>query len=247
MAEYYAHVDFDTNVWDFRQGLVLASAEPAGSETAAFSLTSTDALGLAAGAGASDEPPPAVNVCGITACGTAAWLATGSHLEVTSTRTGQRLAAQSFAAAAGGGGLRSPVIRHVVEVAHPLAVHLFVVVEDHRGGQSLGCLFHVGASRIVRAVSLPYKVTAAAAVDVCPIDCILGGFGGCVALGTATAEVVLLALLIQPGLVGDGDGDEGACWTPCTAARPIEVFRPDEELHLRSPHAHPVFVLGGER
>lgn len=108
-------------------------------------------------------------------------------------------------------------------------------------GQTLGCLFHVGASRIVRAVSLPHTVTALAALNACPADSILGAFHGCVAIGTAGAEVVLLNLRLQDaGLL------TGAGWVPGSPARPVEVFRADEVLHLRNPHAHPVYLLAGE-
>lgn len=114
MTEYYAHIDLETQVWHYQQGLVLTSNEPSATP-AAFSLASTESLRVQGGE---------ITVCGSTACGTASWLASGSHIEVVSTRTGERLAAHSFAAP--NGGFR-PRICHAVEVYHPSAVLLFVV------------------------------------------------------------------------------------------------------------------------
>lgn len=114
--EYYAHIDVESNVWDYEQGFVLASAEP-DSAPASFSATSAEALRSNGG----DADP---SLCGVTRCGGAAWLAAGSHLEVTSTRTGERLAAQTFAVPNSG---FNPRIMHCVEVHHPRAILLFAV------------------------------------------------------------------------------------------------------------------------
>ncbi|XP_075059629.1 protein ELYS isoform X2 [Mixophyes fleayi] len=83
-----------------------------------------------------------------------AWLACGPQLEVTNSKTGQRLSAYRFS----GITERSPSVVAVKEFSWQRKIGLLVGLVEAEG--SVLCLYDVGISRVVKSVVVPGSVTA---------------------------------------------------------------------------------------
>ncbi|XP_009981966.1 PREDICTED: protein ELYS, partial [Tauraco erythrolophus] len=83
-----------------------------------------------------------------------AWLASGPHLEVVNSVTGEWISAYRFS----GVNEEAPTVRVVKEFSWQKRTGLLVGLEEAEG--SVLCLYDLGISRVVKAVVLPGRVTA---------------------------------------------------------------------------------------
>uniref|UniRef100_A0A4W3JUR7 AT-hook containing transcription factor 1 n=1 Tax=Callorhinchus milii TaxID=7868 RepID=A0A4W3JUR7_CALMI len=83
-----------------------------------------------------------------------AWLASGAHLELVNSVTGERLSAYRFR----GIGEQPPTILAIKEFCWLKRTGLLIGLKESEG--SILCLYDLGVSRVVKAVFLPGKVTA---------------------------------------------------------------------------------------
>ena len=238
VVEYFANVDLETRVWDYRQGLVLCSA-PLASTAASFG-------------GGSDADRYPISCSGVSSNGHLSWLTRGPRIDVVASSTGQRVAALELTTGASGSG-EPLLIRHVVEVENigdyyqhqnggscSSGAPLLFVVAEGGSGQSLGCLFCTGTSRARYAVDLPYTISAAGSVNISrsSADGVGGGgaggarlgalavFDGCVALGTDAGQVLLLDLQLR--------ASTRRAWLPGQPSIRLEVF----DDHSQSSFTH---------
>lgn len=120
--------------------------------------------------------------------GQLAWIAVGSNVEVLSTRTGHRVAGQSFD--------EKSIVTCVAEVAtNDISSCLLIIAVQRVPIGGLLYLFSVQGSRIVHRIDVVDKITSCCFINdaACKRGC-LSAFNGCAAVGTDAGEVFLIDL-----------------------------------------------------
>lgn len=125
---------------------------------------------------------------GVIRGGQLAWIAVGSNVEVLSTRTGHRVAGQSFD--------EKSIVTCVAEVAaNDISSCLLIIAVQRAPVGGLLYLFSVQGSRIVHRIDVVDKITSCCFIKdaACKRGC-LKAFNGCAAVGTDAGEVFLIDL-----------------------------------------------------
>ncbi|XP_032239652.1 protein ELYS isoform X2 [Nematostella vectensis] len=152
----------------------------------------------------------------VFASGRFAWLARGSSLEVISTRDGSRKAACRFGSHSGHNN-EDMVISSVTECHLEDGIRLAVGLKDlsgRSGSPGMVCVFNPWVSRVVRAIEIPYAVTA--------VECVRPD-------GGADAQPTLLSsdLKLLFGILAIGTEHGHTYLVDLRSDDPVEIF--DEE------------------
>uniref|UniRef100_A0A4W3KH71 AT-hook containing transcription factor 1 n=1 Tax=Callorhinchus milii TaxID=7868 RepID=A0A4W3KH71_CALMI len=134
-----------------------------------------------------------------------AWLASGAHLELVNSVTGERLSAYRFR----GIGEQPPTILAIKEFCWLKRTGLLIGLKESEG--SILCLYDLGVSRVVKAVFLPGKVTAiepiinhgGASASTQRLYQSLRWFFGIAAVVTDTGHVLLVDLCLDFSSITD--------------------------------------------